>query len=407
MTERSLEEIRQLEEEDRRRRFKKAQEKFKGLSDVTQVPGQGLKPSRIPVPRSADVRGNAISVKSPEPEDIRGQETEPGTGMESGMTQEQASLVAPSEIPGSRIPAEKTDPIEKARRELDPKFPGINFDNKLTDPEPRLDKLGITLTDLARSLLGGFLNKKQRKGVTIILLPEGGKGIRIRINTTSPLSPRDERPFSLNQAYSEENGLRILHIETIVAPGEGKRFFKSNLLPQAEQLGIQKITLNASGIGGSREGILAWARYGFVPTPEAWNEMRSYGLGLLKSEKNKNLAPFRSQLEAALQDSSPEALRWLIYLSWKEREAQQGKEGKKEVEGQRKKGAAADFLDRVLGHNTWDGELDLTDPDSRKWIQTYVNAAKPEDQLTTFEHLLKEPRKKGFLGSVARFFKKL
>jgi hypothetical protein len=36
----------------------------------------------------------------------------------------------------------------------------------------------------------------------------------------------------------------------------------------------------------------------------------------------------------------------------------------------------------------WEGELDLADPKSLAWINTYAGAAKAENELTTFRELL-------------------
>ena len=404
MTERSLEEIEELEAEnrrkdeekrradaERRRRYREAYSLFEGKSsEATQgIPvraNPGLPPSRMPP-------GSALGKSAPK---------DTGTAKAS-----------PSQIPATE---QKSDTVAKAKDDLQTSFPRIQIDDKRLGDEDKtfLDKRLGTTPGLVTALLENFLPPQgaQRDDIEIVLFSEGttasgeSKGIRVKVQTKNPLSAQDERkrPFTLNQVYENEKGELALHIETVVAPGKGKNFFKSSVLPQAKQLDIRKITLDAFSIGGTGEGTLAWARYGFVPTREAWDRMRATGLSILSSNK-KELKPIRSQLKQALNDPSPKALRWLVFLSWKERKEKTEQEG-----GKGKKGASGGFLSRILSMgrgqekepltatgllNTilgskWEGELDLTDPKSKAWVETYVDTAKAEDQLEAFEGLLEK-----------------
>ena len=154
------------------------------------------------------------------------------------------------------------------------------------------------------------------------------------------------------------------------------------MLPQADRLGIRKLTLDAANLGvipgtsGARSnaaGVTAWARYGFIPTQDAWDTLRGAGKTTLDAARWKSI---RAEVKPVMNDPSPEALRRLVFLAWQERKAQQGKSG-----------LITEFLDTFLGSN-WSGEIDLDDRRSRAWLETYINVSKPEEHLDTFEGLL-------------------
>lgn len=277
------------------------------------------------------------------------------------------------------------DDLAVAVTNLQSGFPGITISGKLSEKDRafwdafmRLGPAPITVAGFVRSLLEGILDVSQRAGVTITLFSEGlvsgaSKGIRVSVETTVPLSDQDKRPFSLTQAYWAEEGGLTVHVEAVVAPHRGRQFVQSSLLAQARQFNARKITLTASSIGGSQEGVFVWARYGFVPRAGDWNAMRRWGLMRLNDEKYE-LESVGKDLEKILLDPSPKAVRWVVYLSW------------------RQKGGRTTFLNHMLSSNvSWKGELDLTDSVSLSWLETYLASGQPQQ----FEPLLPAISKEG------------
>jgi hypothetical protein len=238
-------------------------------------------------------------------------------------------------------------------------------------------------------LLDDFIAKgAERWGIVLRLFSEGtsqsgeSEGIRVRLQARK--LPDQAAAFTLNQVYQTERGTPTLHIESIVAPGRAKDFFRYSVLPQADRLGIRRITLDAANLGvfpgtsgaaSNAAGVTAWARYGFVPTQQAWDNLRGAGVTTLGAD---SWASVRDQLMPVMADPSPKALRRVVFLAWQEREARG------------ESGLITKFLDTFLGSN-WSGEIDLNDHDSREWLETYINSKKPEDNLDTFERLLPPP----------------
>lgn len=198
------------------------------------------------------------------------------------------------------------------------------------------------------------------------------RGIRIQITTKNGASGS----FSLNQAYREHGGKVAVHLESIVAPGRAKAFFANNLLPQVDRIVATGIDLKASRAGGLEGGVFAWARYGFVPIQEDWDQMRMSGLNKLRDgESGIDDKGLRDQVGHFLMAADPVELRRLVLLSW----TSPPKSGVKEL------------LNKILSSNAgWDGVLDLRDEDSREWIETYVTSTPDgfNDLLARFAELL-------------------
>jgi hypothetical protein len=164
-------------------------------------------------------------------------------------------------------------------------------------------------------------------------------------------------------------------IESVVAVGQGKKTFAKGLLPLYKQLGVTKLSLDASQIAGSSEGMLAWVRYGFIPEQASWDKMRDQGVKLVNSEVPHvrkflvltKLAPtaLQQRMLDIFKDSSPRAIRRLVLLSW-----EQG-------------GEVTKTLNAVLG-SPWPGTLDLSKEQDRRWIELYTG----EEDKTRFKELL-------------------
>jgi hypothetical protein len=347
----------ELEQE---RRQKSAEEKKESSAVPPELPLLGtVRPSVIP----AQLRGTGTVM-----------EGKPG-GMESVMSGPSAKEARPSQVPP--IATKDLEAPDRFKVQLEAMFPDFNITSNpnFTDEDWQFwnsDRIADFFTSL---VAGGFLDR-QDKGATIKLFPEdsdgpGGRGIRVNIAAKKALSVAESRPFSLSQVFFPGKEGQTIYVEGVVAPGKGRQFVQSGLLTYAKQVKVRKLELKASGIGGTQEGVFAWARYGFVPTAESWEKMRRSGLNTLRSETGELSSDTRDALERLLLNPSPQALRWVVYLSWKE------------------KGATTKFLNRMLTASVgWDGELDLADPKSLAWINTYAGAAKAENELTTFRELL-------------------
>lgn len=167
-----------------------------------------------------------------------------------------------------------------------------------------------------------------------------------------------------------------IHLESIVAPQRGRAFFARNLLPQLRRIHATRIDLKASRIAGLEGGMFAWARYGFVPIKEDWDEIRLCGLNKLRDGKSgigdKDL---RDEVEHILKSVDPVALRRLVLLSWRFADS----------------GVKA-LVNNILSLNPWNGVLDLTDEASRKWIRTYATSTPDSFNalLARFAELLPE-----------------
>jgi hypothetical protein len=262
-------------------------------------------------------------------------------------------------------------------------FPGITIqgggldgkDDRFWETYMKMGSAPMTLEQFVRSLLLDFLPVASRTGVTIDLFSEGalpesgggqtngmGKGIRVVVATTAPLTAADPRPFGLTQVYKAVDGRVSVHVEAVVAVGKGREFVQSSLLNQSSLLDVRRITLTASMIGGSQEGVFAWARYGFTPSPEDWDSMRRWGLervGRLPGDVKASIAK-------SLGDPSPKALRWIVHLSWKNPDA------------------VKTFLDAMLSRSlSWHGDIDLADQSSRDWIRRYAGRVNDPAQYET------------------------
>ena len=266
---------------------------------------------------------------------------------------------------------------------LNSEFPSMTIEGNLDaaadafwEKYMRVDDVPISLADFVRSLLA-FLTSEQRSGMKIQLFPDAG-GLIVQVNGSQPLSDRDERPLSLNQAYKPSDGRLDMKLGSIVAPFHGKLFVRS-MVAQAKALNVRRLSLRASSIGGSQEGVFVWARYGYIPSAEQWSEMR--GRGLTKLDEAPKHSPtatatpesvpaggaisgeLAERIRDILLDPSPLALRRLVHLSWRDK-------------------SVSPFLNQLLSSGWyWDGMLELGDDTSEAWITTYASGGTVGDDL--------------------------
>ncbi|MFI7382827.1 hypothetical protein [Streptomyces sp. NPDC049813] len=274
---------------------------------------------------------------------------------------------------------------------LQQQFPGLTIESRLGAADDlfwtthiRHGALPLSVVDLLTTLLG-FLGAEQRAGITVQFLSDGiiadglpgagrSKGVRLMIGGKVPLSTSDKlnRPFSLNQVYRlGATGLE-LYLESVVAPQHGRQYTQL-LLTHAQDIGVTRFALLASMIGGSQEGVFAWARYGFVPEPDSWDAMRRSGLAVLAGDP-EDLRAHNAELRDILLDPSPKALRRLVHRSWEWQ------------------GATVHLLNRVLvAELNWKGELDLSDQAGCRWLHTYARLPRAADALDQFTALLPTP----------------
>lgn len=224
-----------------------------------------------------------------------------------------------------------------------------------------------TLTGLLGELLAP-LNDEERQhsrvGVTLLLEQAGSKvrGIRIKINVVDPQKQfvPGAATFVLNKLFElDEQGALTSKIETIVAPGRSRPFFRDQLLPALAAMGITKVTLTASQIMGYNApgGVSVWARYGFIPEADQWARMRESGQGKLddlpSDSEFHDLVP---ALQEIYQDEDPRALRRLALMAMAHPEV------------------ADHVTSVVLVDQNWKGTIDLGEPEARRWITTYVKS---------------------------------
>jgi hypothetical protein len=226
---------------------------------------------------------------------------------------------------------------------------------------------GQSLARFVESLLGPLLTPGQRTGVTIDLFPSRKNGacvgVQVKVDAANPR-------LHLNQEYLAENGRLVVNVENIEAPGgQGRQFFERSLLAQAKDLGVTRLDLTASASGARADGVVAWARYGFVPTGTDWDRIRRRGLALLAEPDPA--VPNAGDVRQVLMCPAPVALRRLVFLSWRDGEA------------------TRTLLNRSLSVNvSWVGSVDLTDSTSRAWIEAYASGPAPDARLGIFEPLL-------------------
>lgn len=216
---------------------------------------------------------------------------------------------------------------------------------------------GKDLAALVDAMLRDFLGAEEKAGkeITIsVMYASGQLGLRVDIEGDE----EGARTTSVNQWFSvDDDGELRVELRSVYAQGRGRAFMGKGLLPFFDALGVTRIWLDASGIGGSNDGVFAWARYGFVPFPQYWATMQDYGNKLLRGEYRD--VAWRGRAAEVLASGDPKALRHLVELSWTTGDA-----------------AAKKFLNRVLQADlTWEGELDLADADSRRWIERYAAGA--------------------------------
>ncbi|KYC40580.1 hypothetical protein WA1_26030 [Scytonema hofmannii PCC 7110] len=222
----------------------------------------------------------------------------------------------------------------------------------------------LTFQALIEQILDKYLSEEYQKNpIRLTLLEEkADNGLRLKVEVKKNLPVTELwKPgttiFALNQVFKCENEKLIVHIETVTATGNGKKLFKESLLPLFETFNVQKITLKASGIGGGREGVLVWARYGFIPSQENWNEMLESGKKQIK-EIQDTQEKWIEEMNSILADLNPRTIRKLVFLSWQEKEK------------------VKPILDNMLESTvSWSGTLNLADKIDRDWITKYTSGA--------------------------------
>lgn len=219
---------------------------------------------------------------------------------------------------------------------------------------------GQDLAVLVDTMLRNVLTDDERTGreVFVSLLYAAGE-LALKVEVEGDTS--EAKRTTLLQVFSVgEDGRLQAEIRSVYAPGRGRAVLGKGLLPLFDQAGVSRIWLDASGIGGSTDGVFAWARYGFVPFPAYWEKMRVRGHELLREYKR---AQWRDRAAQACDSADPRALRHLVELSWTASDER-----------------AKEFLNRVLQADlTWEGELDLANATDRAWIERYAAGAKPPE----------------------------
>ena len=215
---------------------------------------------------------------------------------------------------------------------------------------------GKDLAVLVDTLLRNVLSDDERAGREIfvsLLYAAGELALKVEVAGDT----QEAKRTTVLQVFSVgEDGRLQVEIRSVYAPGRGRAVLGKGLLPLFDQVGVTRVWLDASGIGGSTDGVFAWARYGFVPFPRYWEKMRVRGHELLGEYKR---AQWRALAAQACDSADPRALRHLVELSWTAGEQ------------------AKEFLNRVLQADlTWEGELDLAHPADRAWIERYAAGAK-------------------------------
>lgn len=266
---------------------------------------------------------------------------------------------------------DRSSAIEKLK-ETYPAVKESNLQTKVTEKgedfwETHLNSK--TYDELISAILASRLTSTEDKNLPISVALreeeiEGNSSTALRLFIT--VNPK----FSLNQLFKDVNGKLEVYIETVVGD---KKVFREGLLPLFKDVGVNKIELAASGIGGSQEGIFAWARYGFIPAKGDWDKMRSFAKNYMNDEKFDEFRHTNTDLNKEIldiiSDPSPRAIRNFVHLSWEHRSVKSIK----------------DILDGMLSHvSSWHGSLDLTNENDQQWISNYVSGA----DLSQYSELL-------------------
>lgn len=212
---------------------------------------------------------------------------------------------------------------------------------------------GKDLARLVHTMLRDVVTDEERTDREVfvsVMFSGGALGLKVEIEGESAEANRT----AVNQWFSvDADGELRVELRSVYAPGRGRALMGKGLLPFFDEAGVTRIWLDASGIGGGRDGVFAWARYGFVPFPSYWETMRARGRELLARYQD---AEWRGRAASALNSADPRALRHLVELSW--------------TAGDKR---AAEFLNLVLQADfTWEGEIDLANAEDRQWIERYA-----------------------------------
>lgn len=199
--------------------------------------------------------------------------------------------------------------------------------------------------------------------ITLTLTEESDpSGLRLQISVVNHRATDQESfktqktLFALTQVFKEEDGKLNAHIESVTATGGGKKLFRESLIPLWESLNVNKLTLSASRIGGGDEGVVAWARYGFIPDNASWNKMQEYALKKIENNKQE----WAQQVRSIVNKASPRAIREMVLLSWQNRDE------------------VRPVLDGMLRHAfSWPGTLDLTNKQDLEWVTNYTAKVPP------------------------------
>ena len=143
------------------------------------------------------------------------------------------------------------------------------------------------------------------------------------------------------------------------AAGIGRNIL-ANTFGIFEEIGIEKIKITATNIGG-----YAWSKFGFVPSSEAWENIKIF----IEGTYNKMLTDlllhhpnFCDVIEKCLQSDDPKSM-WLI-------SDLAGKASYYDVDEIREKEVSVGAA--FLLHSAWNGEFDFNDKDCVERFNSYV-----------------------------------
>lgn len=205
----------------------------------------------------------------------------------------------------------------------------------------------VALDGAIDRMLGNTLGDEERKAKISVLVLGSADKVNLVVDVSEVMV--------VNQILQAEDGKLKVKIESVTAKGRGKRLFARGLLPLYQSLGVRKLELDASSIGGMDDGRYAWARYGFLPGAADWDTMRQAGHERVKKGYFLFPGALDKKMLGILESPSPRALRELIVLSWQE----------------------GDRVTRILNGmlvvlKSWKGTLDLEDERDRRWIEMYT-----------------------------------
>lgn len=170
--------------------------------------------------------------------------------------------------------------------------------------------------------------------------------------------------FAMTQSYQLVSGELSIHLTSVTARGRGGLFVQKCLLEQAQRYGVRFITLRASQIGSTADGLYAWARYGFIPDQQSWDHICRLGTQLLADAgRTGQVTEALEELRNVFLDAAPAALRRAVYLSWTDAT-----------------GSVRKYLNLALSAQAgWNGALDTHDPAAMEWARVYIRQGRFRD----------------------------